>query len=113
MDNNLTVIVKTEELYVTSIKVCEGLSGLQRQTLGRRLEDAILSLLEYEIMAKNAPRPNKAPYLIKAGAIQEVILVFLRIMINKELANHTTLHQLQAKTLEIGRMLGGWRKSVG
>ncbi|MCL2094954.1 four helix bundle protein [Candidatus Saccharibacteria bacterium] len=111
--DDLPLITKTEELYGASLRVCEKLSGLQRQTLGRRLEDAILSLLEYEIMAKNAPRPNKAPYLIKACALQEVIMIFLRLMINQNLANQTTLHQLQARTLEIGRMLGGWRKSIG
>jgi hypothetical protein len=111
--DNLPVIAKTEELYGASLRVCEKLSGLQRQTLGRRLEDAILSLLEYEIMAKTAPRPNKAPYLIKASAIAEVVMVLLRLMINQELANQTTLHQLQARCLEIGRMLGGWRKSLG
>ena len=111
--DDLSVIVKAEELYEASIKVCEQLSGLQRQTLGRRLEDTILSLIEYSVMAKTAPRPNKAPYLIKASALQKIILVFLRIMINKELANQTTLHQLQARTMEIGRMLGGWYKSVG
>ena len=111
--DNLPVITKTEELYSASLQICESLTGLQRQTIGRRLEDNILHLLEYQIMAKNAPRPNKAPYLIKASALQEVILLLLRIMISKGLANQTTLHQLQARTIEIGKMLGGWRRSLG
>lgn len=62
-------------MYGASLGVCEKLSGLQRQTLGRRLEDIILNLLEYEIMAKNAPSPNKAPYLIKARTARSRISV--------------------------------------
>jgi hypothetical protein len=107
----LSVITKAEELYEASINVCEQLSGLQRQTLGRRLEDTILSFIQYAVMAKTAPIPNKAPYMLKASALQKIILIFLRIMINKNLAHQTTLHQLQSKTLEIGRMLGGWYRS--
>jgi hypothetical protein len=110
--DNLSVLVKIEELYEACAPICEQLSGMKRQTIGRRLENAVLSLLEYGIMAKNAPYPNKVPYLLKASALQEIVLVLLRIMINKGMANQTTLHQLQSKTVEIGRELGGWRKSL-
>lgn len=71
-----------------------------------------MHLLELLIMAKHAPNARKGPYLIKATVRLEVIQFILRIMLTQRLANATTLHQLQAKTLEIGRMLGGWYKSV-
>lgn len=63
-------------------------------------------------MAKYAPPAHKGPYLIKASAQAEITQFQLRILQNRKLANDTTLHQLQAKILEIGRMLGGWRKSA-
>lgn len=63
-------------------------------------------------MAKYAPVAHKGAYLIKAAARTEIIQFQLRILLTQKLANETTLHQLQAKVTEIGRMLGGWRKSV-
>jgi hypothetical protein len=102
--------VKTGEFYRAVSRLSEKLPGLKRQTIGRRLEDAVLSLLEYEIMAKNAPRQNTAPYLLKACALAEVAVFHLRILASEKLANPTTIQQLQAELLEIGRELGGWRK---
>lgn len=105
--NELPVILRVQELYLSLSPVCEKLSGLERQTLGRRLEDTTLAMLEYLIMAKNAPKAHKAAYLLKVGAQAEILQFQLRILLEKKLANETTLHQLQAKAGEISRMSGG------
>jgi len=63
-------------------------------------------------MTKYAPPAHKGAYLIKASAQAEITQFKLRILLTQKLANETTLHQLQIKVTEIGRMLGGWRKSV-
>ena len=108
----LPVINRTQELYGSVCKITEKLDALKQQTIGRRLEDGILQVLELLIMAKHAPSAQKGAYLIKASATAELVQFQLRILLTQKLANETTLHQLQAKTVEIGRMLGGWRKSV-
>lgn len=108
----LPVIIRTQELYLAVSKITEKLPTLQKQTIGRRSEDAILLLLELLIMAKYAPNAQKGMYLIKATAQTEILIFQLRILLAQKLANETTIHQLQAKNQEIGRMLGGWRKSV-
>lgn len=108
----LPIINRTQELYLNTSKITEKLPTLQRQTIGKRLEDNILVLLELLIMAKHAPTAHKSPYLIKASAQAEITQFELRILLDRKLANETTLHQLQAKVVEIGRMLGGWRKST-
>jgi hypothetical protein len=110
--NELPVIMRTHELYGWVSKITEKLPSLKRQSLGRRLEDKTLELLEILIMAKNAPRPTKAAYLIKATAVNEIVDFHLHTIMEQKLANETTLHQLLAKNAEIGRMIGGWRKSV-
>ena len=109
---DLPVIMRTHELYQSVALLTEKLPSLKRQTIGRRVEDKTLELLEILIMAKNAPRAMKAAYLIKATAACEIVSFHLRTMLEQKLANETTLHQLLAKNAEIGRMLGGWRKSV-
>ena len=108
----LPVINRTQELYENVTKITAKLPALQRQTIGRRLENSVLQLLELLIMAKHAPTAHKGAYLIKALARTEITQFKLRILLTQKLANETTLHQLQAKVAEIGRMLGGWYKSL-
>ena len=76
------------------------------------LENTILSLLQELIMAKNAPKPLKPSYLIKAGGHLEVAVLKLRLFLELKIANETKIFQTQSKLAEIGRMLGGWLKSV-
>jgi hypothetical protein len=76
--NELPVILQVHKFYAKVMKITEKLPSLQKQTLGRRLEDGVLGLLEYLIMAKNAPKHLKAPYLIKATALAEILMFLLR-----------------------------------
>ncbi len=83
-----------------------------RLNLGSSIENSILSLLEHLIMAKNAPKTTKAAYLLKSSGILEVLTLKLRLLLELKLVNETRVFQLQSQAQEIGRMLGGWLKSV-
>ncbi len=63
-------------------------------------------------MAKNAPKPMKSGYLIKASSHLEIIILKLRLYLELKIANETKIFQIQAKLAEIGKMLGGWLKSL-
>lgn len=110
--SEISVIMRLQELYVSVGTITEKLPTLKKQTVGKRLEDGLLQLLELCIMAKHAPAAHKAPYLIKATAMLELTQFQLRLVLEQKLANETTCFQLQAKLQEVGRMLGGWYKSV-
>lgn len=83
-----------------------------RYSIGQNTEESIMSLIQELIMAKNAPKPMKSAYLIKASSYQEVIVLKLRLYIELEIANETKIFQSQARLAEIGKMLGGWLKSL-
>ena len=63
-------------------------------------------------MAKNAPKPLKATYLIKASSHLEIVILKLRLYLELKIANETKIFQSQAQLADIGRMLGGWLKSL-
>jgi len=84
----------------------------KRYSLGSSTEHTTLELLEQLLMAKHAPKPHKAGFLIRAQAQLETLRLKLRLYLELKLANETRLMQLQAQLQEIGRMLGGWLKSV-
>jgi hypothetical protein len=110
--NELPVVNRSQELYGAVRPIINKLPSLEKQTIGRRVEDGILSLLESFIMAKHAPKAHKTVYLLRATAQIELLTFQLRLLLEQKLANETTTHQLQAKLVEIGRMCGGWLKST-
>ena len=83
-----------------------------RYGLGASLENSILECLEDLIMAKNAPKTLKVGYLIRASGKLEVTTLKLRLLLELAMANEVKIFQTQTKLAEIGRMLGGWLKSV-
>lgn len=108
----LPIISRTYEVYKSVTDIVTHTEKRFRYSLGASLEKSVLELLEDLIMAKNAPKPNKPLYLIRAQSRQEVALFKLRLFLELEIVNETKIFQTQKKLLEIGRMIGGWLKSI-
>lgn len=110
--DTLPIINRTYELYKWIAKTNYGLEKRWRYTLGQSIENSILNLLEYLIMAKNAPKNLKIPYLIKAISYLGIVRLKLRLLLELDLVNATRIFQAQKNLEEIGRMLGGWQRSI-
>lgn len=80
--------------------------------MGQNTEESVLSLIQELIMTKNAPKPMKAAYLIKASGYLEMTVLKLRLYLELKLVNETKIFQSQAMLSEIGKMLGGWLRSL-
>lgn len=90
-----------------------GLEKRWRYSLGISLEQTILQLLQEIIMAKHAPKTLRPTYLLRAMGNQEITVLKLRLFLELSIAHETKISQCQAILSEIGRMLGGWLKSLG
>ncbi|MFH0820554.1 MAG: four helix bundle protein [Candidatus Peregrinibacteria bacterium] len=110
--DTLPIINRSYEAYKNIVDLNLKLNKRWRYSLGISLEQTILDLIEHLVMAKNAPKPLKAGYLIKASSKLEVARLKLRLILEYKLGNETGVFQLQAKLEEVGRMLGGWLKST-
>ncbi len=110
--DTLPIINRTYDLYKQIVEITSRLEKRWRYSLGQSLEASVLGCMEELIMAKNAPKLLKAAYLIRACAHQETTTLKLRLCLELKLANETKIFQAQAALEEIGRMLGGWLKSV-
>ena len=109
---SLPIINKSYEAYKAIIDINHTLTKRWLYSLGISLENSILDCMENLVMAKNAPKPLKAGYLIKASAKLEISVLKLRLLLELKLCNETKVFQVQAQVEEVGRMLGGWLKSV-
>ncbi|MBI2632894.1 MAG: four helix bundle protein [Parcubacteria group bacterium] len=108
----LPIINRTYEVYKSTTEINNHLEKRWRYSLGMSLENSVLSLLQELIMAKNAPKSIKSSYLIKAQSHLEISILKLRLFLELDIVNETKIFQSQSKLTEIGRMLGGWMKSL-
>jgi len=108
----LPIINLTYEIYKAVVDITDHVEKRWRYGLGASLEQSVLDLLKELIMAKNAPKPLKTPYLIQAGSHIEIATLKLRLFLELKIANETKVFQTQSKLSETGRMLGGWLKSL-
>jgi hypothetical protein len=109
---SLPIINKTYFLYKFIVETNTKIDKRFRYSLGQSIEQSVLSLMDLLIKAKNAPKPTKNAYLIRASSVLEIITLKMRLLLELKLANETKIFQVQADLSEIGRMLGGWRKSL-
>lgn len=113
MESELPIILKVYDLYKQIIDSNIKMPKVHRYGLGLSTENTSLALLENLIMAKYAPKPSKAKFLIQSTAQIETLRFKLRLYLELGLINETKIFQMQGNLAEIARMAGGWRKSVG
>ncbi|PIR03081.1 MAG: hypothetical protein COV60_02240 [Candidatus Magasanikbacteria bacterium CG11_big_fil_rev_8_21_14_0_20_43_7] len=111
-NETLPVIQSSYTLYKQTADIVTHLQKQWRYSIGEKIEHSILDLMHNLIMAKNAPKPLKIPYLLKASAHNECASMQLRLLLELNLVNETKVFQAQRVIGEIGRMLGGWIKSI-
>jgi len=110
--DSLPIINKIYDAYRNIIELNNKLNKRWRYSLGLSIENSILDCMEVLIMAKNAPKPLKSGYLLKALSKLEAITLKLRLLLELKLASETKIFQLQSDVAEISRMSGGWLKST-
>lgn len=108
----LSVITITYEIYKKLITLTTTIDKKYRYTLGEPVVASCGAILEQLILAKHAPKPLKATYLINADAASELTALKLRAVLELKLANETNVLKIQAKLTEARRQIGGWRKSL-
>jgi len=113
MESELPIILKVYDLYKQIVEANIKIPKIHRYGLGQSTEMTVLETLENLIMAKYAPKPNKAKYLILSIAQVETLRFKLRLYLELGLVNETKIFQMQAIIQETARMATGWRKSLG
>jgi hypothetical protein len=109
----IPIIQKTYEVYKGVVEINNHLEKRWRYSLGHSIEESILTLLDSLIMAKHAPKSLKASYLLKSMGQLEIVRLKLRLILElKAVKNETNIFKIQQHNEEIGKMLGGWIRSL-
>lgn len=87
-------------------------SKQDRYTIWQRSENCILDVLEAILLASQSGKTEKLPILETASVKLNILRVLIRLTKDVKAIDNKTYLSLETNIDEIGRMLGGWIRSM-
>ncbi|MCO6478924.1 MAG: diversity-generating retroelement protein Avd [Phaeodactylibacter sp.] len=107
-----TIIAKAYDLLKYSSPLIAKLPRSHKFTLGDRLQNMLADLLERLIEAYYSPPARKRDILLHTNILLEKIRYFFRLGYDLGLYDSLRYKDFAERINEIGRMCGGWLKSL-
>lgn len=113
MDNfDIPIFKKTYELYKAFYGIRQTVPKQDRYALWQKCENTLLDIIEHILFAGQVPKNQKLSFLEKVSIEINVFRIFIRLSKDIKAIDNKKYLLIQEHTDEIGRMLGGWIKSV-
>ena len=112
LDGDAPILQKTTELYKEFYVYLKLFPKKDQYSLGKRCEDALLEFLEYILIAASQPKERKLRVLEAANGKFDVLKVLFRVAREFKMLDNKKYLSLEIKSQEIGKMLGGWIRSL-
>jgi hypothetical protein len=112
MTEDIPIIQKTYDLYKLFYQYSLNFPKKERFGIGKRCEDKIMDLIEGLIKASKARREYKKTLLYEISLQLDTLKIFIRLMKELAILDIKKYTQIQEYIHEIGKMLGGWIKSL-
>lgn len=107
--SHLPIFQKSYELLKWIYFCVSKFPKAEKYALGQKIKQTAMDFLDQIIRANGAQ--NKKPYLEEAAQLLEILRIYVRLSFDLSLISLKRYELLSGKIDEIGRMLGGWRKS--
>lgn len=104
----IPLLQKTKDLYLLWYKYFQILPKPHRYTLGQKVDNLLLALIESLATASFLPPIEKQPYVKLAIRKTDTLKIFLMILWEIKSIDNKKYILLSEHTSQIGRMLGGW-----
>jgi len=109
---DIPIFKKCYELYKTFNEYRKLVPKKDRFTIFERTECIIIDILEGIMQASGQQKKEKLPTLETVSHKLNILRVFIRLMKDSKAIDQKKYITLENTTDEIGRMLGGWIRSV-
>ena len=109
--DDIPIFQKSYEFYKTLYQYLVDFPKKDRYTIGQRLENISLDLLELTVFATNLQKSEKLPVLQKASTKLDLLKILIRLTKDLKILDNKKYLILEGYLQEIGKMLGGWIKA--
>ncbi len=112
IQNETPIIQKVYDFYKELYLTVEKMPKKDKYTLGEKLETTTLDLIESLIAASFIGKISKPSHLEQAATKLDLLKILVRLGKDIKAVPDSKYLFLEEKLQEIGRMLGGWIKSL-
>ena len=109
---DIPIFKKIYEMYKNFYNFRNSIPKQDRYTLWQKCENILLETLENILLASQMSKEEKLPILEKASLNLNLFRIFVRLAKEVKAIDNKKYILLQENADEVGRMLGGWIKSV-
>lgn len=107
------MLVKAKEAYQAWHKYLLSVNRVDRYTIGARIDEVFLGLLELLFRAAFAyDKFEKLSLVSQAIGKEDLLRFFLQLGWEQKSINHKCYGSLILLLNEVGRMMGGWKKDL-
>lgn len=110
--SDIPIIKKLFDLYKVFYQYLSLFPKKDKHMIGTKCEAYLLETLELVIMASSVPREEKLANIQQANVKFDALKLFIRMAHELKILDLKKYVHLQEMIQEIGRMLGGWKKSL-
>jgi len=112
LPKNVPILKKTIELYKIYYKYLELFPKKDKYNIGATCEKYIIEILEILLKAGYLSKQEKLPLIKNANNKFDTLKIFIRLLRELNIIDQKKYLILQTILQEIGRMFGGWIKSL-
>lgn len=110
--DNASIFQRIKDSYLFWMNLVPHISKGSRYTIGTRIENKFLDLLELSYAAYFTEKEKKLEKIIKCIFIVDTLKFLISIAWEGKLISNKQYEAIAVKLEEIGKMLGGWKKSL-
>ena len=111
-DFDIPLFKKVYELYKKIYEFLKSFPRQDRYSLGQKCEAAILEVLEQIMLASQLSKSEKLLFIQKASMRLNMLRVYIRLAKEIKALDGKRNLILQEDIDEVGRMIGGWLRSL-
>lgn len=112
INEDLPIIQKMYEFYRVFYQFSVNFPKKDKFTLGQRCENHIVALLEDFLLAGKSKREHKGEILFSVSVKLDTLKLLIRLLKDLKTIDLKKYVMLEEQLYEIGKMLGGWIKSL-
>lgn len=112
MSDEIPIIQKIYDFYREFYLVIPVMPKHDRHVIGEKIQNTCLLVLENLISASHTNKQNKARYLTEAATKLDLLKTLLRLSEDIKAIPTKRYLTLSEKLQEVGKMLGGWIRSI-
>ena len=112
MNNDVPIVQKVYDFYREFYQMYPHIPKQDRYVLGEKIQEVTLELFEDLISASHQGKQNKLEYLSEAATKLDLLKNLLRLAEDVKAIPTKRYLALSENLQEIGRMLGGWIRSL-